>query len=316
MEGAPEGITWGALRTAVPRKASSPRTSPGGARSPSPAARARFLAADRYRVEREWNRYEGTPQRDLFRELRERFLRRWSRPDGWAIDVGSGPLRFTPILGGGDSRRIALDLSREMLRWTPPGADRGNSPLSERVQGDACCPPFQSESFATVVVLGNALGFAGDAAPRLLDAAVELVAPNGSLLIEIAPGPGEHSRYLARLPATAVGRLLRSPPPAVIARIAREGFERDPPRRAEEGPFQRFDAEKLVEGLEHRGFRREEILAVAPALGSQPERTAAVRSDPKSWQHLLMVEETLGRLPDRWPKAAAVLLALARAPSV
>jgi len=298
------------------RRPGRPRRDAIGVSAPAPLpARTRFLEADAYRVAREWNRYEGTPQRDLFRELRERFLRRHSREDGWAIDLGAGPMRYTPLVGGDRARRVALDLSRAMLRWSPPGSSAADRGRIDAVQGDGIDPPVRRDSFNTVALLGNTLGFAGPESGRLLKAAIELVGPGGVLLVEVAPGPGEHSRYLARLPATAVGRLLRAPPRALLGRIEREGFEPDPPRRAGTDAFRRMKAEELRATLERAGFHVEEVLAVAPALGSEPERVAEVRLDPKGWEHLLAIEETLGRSPERWPSAAAVLLAAARAPA-
>lgn len=294
-------------RTAGPRSREADKTVP-------PSSRHRFLAADRYRVEREWLRYEGTPQRDLFRELRERFLLRHATGTGWAVDLGSGPLRFTPLLGGEHARCVALDLSAAMLRQGPVPANLADRWPIERVQGDAVRPPLRPHHFATVGLLGNALGFAGSESIDLLSSALSLVAPGGRVLIEIAPGPGEHSRYLARLPEGAVGRLLRSPPPLVGRRIRAEGFLEDPPRRVEPGTFARWDPRDLATELVRRGFAVEETLSVAPALGSDPTRVAAARGDPKAWARLLELEESLGRDPERWPRAAAVLVAAALPP--
>ena len=146
-------------------------------------------------------------------------------------------------------------------------------------------------------MFGNALGFAGREADRLLLQAEELVAPDGVLLVEVAPGPGERSRYLARLPPSAVARLLRSPVRAVLGRLDREGFRTEPPRRASAGPFRRFSAEDLRNRLERAGWEIRETVAVAPALGPDPVRVAAVHDDAKSWPHLLELEEEIGRRP-------------------
>ena len=53
-------------------------------------------------------------------------------------------------------------------------------------------------------------------------------------------------------------------------------------------------------------------MAIAPALGPDAARISAVRSDPKAWLHLLELEEELGRSSERWPGAAAALLAAQR----
>jgi hypothetical protein len=95
----------------------------------------------------------------------------------------------------------------------------------------------------------------------------------------------------------------------VAGRIAREGFAAEPRRRKVSGEFQRVDPGALRARLESRGFRVLEVVAVAPALGPDGVRAEAAARDSKSWGNLLEVEETLGRSPERWPTAAAVLMA-------
>lgn len=277
-------------------------------------ARERFEGSDRYRVGREWQRYEGTAQRDLFRSLREAFLVRHFRPTGWALDLGSGPGRFTPWLTPAGSGTVAMDLSRVALEVLDEKWPRGRTPeaVPDRVRGDGARPPFRPESFGCVAVLGNTLGFAGPESDALLSAAESLIAPGGRLLVEIAPGPGERSSYLARLPPSSVARLLRSPVRAVLPRVEREGFHREPRRRASDRDFRRYAATSLVDRWTGRGWTVLETLAVAPALGPDSLRAAAVRADPKAWAHLLVLEETLGREPHRQTDAAAVLLAAER----
>jgi len=278
-------------------------------------ARERFVRADRYHVEREWKRYEGTAQRDLYRELRERFLDRHSVDGGWTLDLGSGPGRFTARLGTGNVRRVALDLSREALKilkeaWPTPTT--GVPPLPGRVRGDAVRPPFLPSAFSEVAVLGNTLGFAGAGADQFLEAAESLVAPGGTLLLEVAPGPGERSRYLARLPPGSVRRLLWSPLRAVVPRIEREGYRREPRRKSREGTFRRLRGEDLSRRLTASGWDVREVLAVAPALGPDASRLASVRADPRAWSQLILIEEELGHRPERWKEAAAVLVAAVR----
>ncbi|MGI0155194.1 MAG: class I SAM-dependent methyltransferase [Thermoplasmata archaeon] len=274
--------------------------------------RDRFFANDRYRATREWKRYEGTAQRELFRILRERFLARHAPATKWALDVGSGPGRFTGRLGAPDTpRRVAFDLGGEMLeelrtRW-PRGP--GALPEPELVRGDAVRPPFAIGQVGLVAGLGNLIGFAGDEAPAILESLTSMLTPGGTLLLEVAPGPGEYSRYLRRLPAGSAARLLRSPLSAVAARVAREGFREAPARKQLPGAFRRVDPAKLRGRLVERGFAVEEVVAVAPALGPDGARIQVVREDPKAWGHLLELEEALGRSPEHWPAAAAVLVA-------
>lgn len=276
----------------------------------------RFRTADGYRARREWLRYEGTGQRDLFRELRERFLARHAVDEGWVLDLGSGPGRFLPFAGRAGSRRVALDISREMLNLLPEAwaASGSTDPPPDRVRGDALHPPLVRGRGAEVIVFGNTLGFSGKAADRLLDEAERIVAPGGILVVEIAPAPGERSRYLARLPPSSVARLLRSPTRAVLARLDREGFRPEPPRHETPESFRRFAVRELQDRLVGDGFEMVETVAVAPALGPDALRIEAVRGDAKAWPHLLDLEEEVGRRPERWSEAAAVLLS-ARLPS-
>lgn len=276
----------------------------------------RFLRLERARVEREWARYEGTAQRDLFRELRERYLRRHAREADWVLDVGAGPGRFTLELGGPRSVRVALDLAVRMLEVHRERAEARGLPVQgqlEWVRGDASHPPFRAGTFGEVALLGNTLGFEGRAGPALLDAVEELVRPGGVLLVEAAPGPGERSRYLARLPAGTVRRLFAAPPRAVIPRIEKEGF-REVPLRHRTRSFRRWPADELLGRWRSRGWVPREVLAIAPALGADAARVSAVAEDPRAWSHLLEVEEALGHDPRHWPRAAAILLSVVRPP--
>jgi hypothetical protein len=147
-----------------------------------------------------------------------------------------------------------------------------------------------------------------------MDSVAELVAPQGVLLLEIVAGPGEHSQYLSRLPRRSLTRLLRAPTHAVIARADREGFVAEPSRKQETGGFRRFDPQTLGGRFRSKGWEVRETIAVAPALGAVPAAVDAVRPDPKAWAHLIELEEIVGARPERWRRAAAVLLALAPGP--
>ncbi|MGA8604400.1 MAG: class I SAM-dependent methyltransferase [Thermoplasmata archaeon] len=293
------------------------RPTPRPAPEPHESAAERFRDLDSYRARREWLRYEGTAQRDLFRELRERFLLRHSAGEGWVLDIGSGPGRFLPFVGRDESNRVALDLSREMLKripdvWVNSGR---KGPVPSRVLGDALRPPLEPGHWAEVVALGNPLGFAGPEADRLLETMEDLVRPGGSLLLEVAPSSGERSRYLGRLPPSSLSRFLRAPVPAVLARLDREGFRPEPSRKVTEGSFRRFPPLELHERWRRSGWEVIESMAVAPALGADPRRSAAVRSDHQAWSHLLDLEEQVGRRRERWSGAAAVLLCARSPPS-
>ena len=295
-------------------RASGARPRAVAAHRPGAPARERFLRLDRYRVEREWQRYEGTPQRDLFRELRARFLERHRRREGWTVDLGSGPGRFAPHLGSTEHGPVLLDLSLAALRLAREVADLARH--TALVRGDALAPPLRAGRWSSVVALGNPLGFSEGRAGEFLERTLPLVAPGGTFLLEVVCGPGETSRYLSRLPPGAVRRLLVAPVNLVRSRVAREGFHRGTPRRPEGSAFRRYDPSEIRHELEGEGFDVLETLAVAPCLGLDVERIAAVRPDALAWLHLLELEEAVGRLPQRQGDAAALLIAARRrAPS-
>lgn len=222
------------------------------------------------------------------------------------LDLGSGPGRFLPHIGRSGSKKVALDLSIEMLR----DVERQGRTPPELVRADGLQPPFRNRSFQEVVLLGNSLGFAGPDADRLWDVAGELVAPGGSLILEVVAGAGERSRYLCRLPGSSLGRLFRSPVAALFARVEREGFALDPPRKTDPGSFRRYDPDELKQAVTRRGWWVEETMAVAPALGGDGERLEGVASDPVAWSHLIELEEQVGHREERARRAAAVLLAV------
>jgi hypothetical protein len=209
---------------------------------------------------------------------------------------------------------VAFDVSSMMLErleahWADPIAALTRP---DRVRGDLASAPFPPGRFGEVVLLGNLVGFAGSLGRTVLESAAALVSPEGTLVVEVVPGSGESSRYLGRLPARVVGRLLRSPVRALVPRIEREGFAGEPKRRAEEGGFLRAGPVDLDRWLGPAGWSAVETMAVAPVLGTDAERVAAARGDPKAWEHLLEVEEEVGRRTERWDRAAAVLVALRR----
>ncbi|MFZ0892070.1 MAG: methyltransferase domain-containing protein [Thermoplasmata archaeon] len=280
----------------------------------APPAYERFRELDRYRVEREWRRYEGTPQRDLFRELRSRFLDRHRALGPRTLDVGPGPGRFSAGVGSSTATHVLADLSLEMLRYA-----RGHLGKGERagrydyIRADGIRVPFPPHRFSEVVALGNTLGFAEESASRLLESLAECVAASGTLILEIAPSSGERSRYLRRLPARAVGRLFEAPVSVIQSRIEREGFDPVPSDPGDRHRFRRLKSEEIREWMTDSGLTVEESLAVAPASGLESDRIQAVQKNPKAWAHLIELEERLGRIPARQLSAAAVLVA-ARAP--
>jgi SAM-dependent methyltransferase len=280
---------------------------------PPHRGRDRFVDLDEYRVDREWKRYEGTPLRDLYRELRERFLAR-HRPaaPGRSLEVGPGPGRFTRLIEHDEGRVVLLELSRAMLQRIPAVVPGPGPARVDSVQGDAVWPPFRPQRFQRIAVMGNVLGFAERDAGTMLTRLTSLLAPGGRLLLEFVAGPGERSRYLHRLPAGAIARLLAAPVRAVQPRIQREGFLPIRERLAGDRRFRRFSPDDLAARLTSEGLEVRELLAVAPCLGNDAARLSEIRAAPAGWAHLLEIEEAIGRQPERQRNAAALLLSAER----
>jgi ubiquinone/menaquinone biosynthesis C-methylase UbiE len=297
----------------VPPRARPPRAPERqAAADAAPSAEARFRHLDAYRVEREWKRFEGTPQRELLRTLRERFLDR-NAPgvEGPVLEVGPGPGRFTPRLASSGRAVVLLDLSRPMLerarvRLESEGGQGG--PL-HFVEGNGRFPPLRERRFAGAVLLGNVLGFATSDAEELLQRVARVIRPGGTLLLEIAPGPGEYSRYLHRLPLTALGRLLRAPPSAILPRVLREGFASAETVKRAGKRFRRIGQDEVARLLDSLAFRLIETISIAPCLGSDPARLNTLEIGGSAWGRLLDLEEQAGRPPERWAGAATLLLA-------
>ncbi|HEV2519142.1 MAG TPA: class I SAM-dependent methyltransferase [Thermoplasmata archaeon] len=260
-------------------------------------------------MEREWKRYEGTPQRDLFREVRERFLVRHGGQAGWVLELGPGPGRFSPLVGSNTARRVLLDLSETALRYVRESwGTRTREAIPALVRGDGARPPLLAGRFSQVVALGNPLGFAGESAPEFLRSTLRLLAPGGTILLEAVAGAGEHSRYLRRLPPSVVGRLLRSPVGMLRPRIVREGFEPARGGALARHGFHRFSEAELRQAFRTEGVEWREALAVAPLLGSEPDRLLGIPHDTPAWTHLLELEEEFGRQPARRKVAASLLV--------
>ncbi|HTT34652.1 MAG TPA: class I SAM-dependent methyltransferase [Thermoplasmata archaeon] len=284
-----------------------PSPAPHRERAPPPV-HTRFIGLDEYRAEREWRRLEGTPVRELFRELRRRFLERHAGGTGWAVDLGAGPGRFSPWVGGPGARRVLVDLSRSMLVEATRRWDSAAGPLPDRLLADAIRPPLGPGRFAVVAMLGNVVGFAGSRANAVLEAGIALAAPGATVVVEVAPGPGERSRYLGRLPPGAVRRLLRAPLNAIRPRVEREGFRSVPPSPDHAG-FARLSGADVRAVFDRHGIELLDSLAIAPALGADADRVSAARGDPLAWHRLLELEEAIGRSAARHGRAAALLLA-------
>ena len=210
---------------------------------------------------------------------------------------------------------MLLDVSIAMLRRARTELrEDSTAPPPSFLVGDALRMPFHRAAFQQVVALGNAVGFAEGRWDAMLRSCAGALAPSGTLLVEIAPGHGERARYLHRLPTGAVRRLLRAPRVLAQRRVEGEGFTSQLPKAGHRSRFRRLSVAELDRLLDAEGLRREEAVAVAPCLGTDAERIKAVAEDPVAWVHLLELEEAVGRSPERWASAAAVLLSYRRAP--
>lgn len=324
-----------------PRGRQRSRPAPQGRGDPSRAeyrGSGRFRRAGTYEVEREWRRFEGTPQRELLRTLRERFLERaleTSGPLERALEVGPGPGRFSPWVAQGAARLVLFELSPAMLRAALRAAPRGTtlprrrstSPETvwEPMLGDARRLPLRRESFPRVVALGNVVGFAAPKGPAVLRDLAETVAPGGTLLVESVGKVSERPRFLSSLHGEEVLALLARTPLEEFPRRLAEGWAapsehplRSPGRSGERelpSSFQFLGASEVRGILERAGLVVRRQRTVAPLLGDDPRRVQWVseRGGGRYWRALLQWEETAGGHP-RIVEAGGHLLTFATRP--
>ncbi len=307
---------------------------PGASRAHSPASSrasyrgpGRFRHAGAYEVEREWRRYEGTPQRELLRGVRERFLERALRTASeevrWAAEVGPGPGRFTPLVAQGAERLLLVDLSTPMLRAAAERAETGSGPPSEGgadlVQADASRSPLKERSIDRVVALGNLVGFAGPRARSVLEGLARAVAPGGALVLETQAAVTSMPRFLDEVGPPELRRTFVADPRHELPRLLRGGWRPVPPPKPAgregsggirglggfgglegpggTGPTFRFMARSEVSHLLLReGLDVVDELVAAPLLGGRPELLdTLLRSGGPGLRALLRWEETVGR---------------------
>lgn len=279
----------------------------GGSDRQEYRGRLRFTQAGKYESDREWKRYEGTPQRDLLRLVRERFLLRSLKlvgaGDGLTVEVGPGPGRFTPLLVPSTSRLVLVDLSRSMLLEalrrvrTQPG---GPTSL-EGTLGDASRMPIRAEVAKVAVALGNVVGMSGDRSLAALQEVAGLVAPGGLLIIETVGERVAAPRFVGRVAPGGWRTLLRQDPSRGLPPRLSEGMEDLPAQTTPGSPgseFQFLGTDAVARFLNREGFTVKDQMIAAPLTGGD---AGLVRSIAQAHRGdlapLLRWEESAGRFP-------------------
>ena len=109
---------------------------------------------------------------------------------GHTLDVGCGPGRMSAHLMGQGHSVLGIDLVGEAVRQA---RERGVAALRR----DVFAPLPGEGRWDTVLLADGNIGIGGDP-PALLARAVELVAPRGRVVVDLAPpGFGIHTRNLA-----------------------------------------------------------------------------------------------------------------------
>ncbi|MDE1819696.1 MAG: class I SAM-dependent methyltransferase [Euryarchaeota archaeon] len=271
----------------------------------------RFLSAGRYEVEREWRRLEGTPQRDLLRTLRERFLRRsfpTPLPEGrWAVEVGPGPGRFTPVLAETSAQLLLVDLSREMLRAAAVRRERGLGSRGRRatlalVLGDATAWPVRPGTIERLTAIGNVVGFSGDRAEGILRELSASLAPGGEIVVESVCPTTTLPKFAARWRRDTRAPVLAGDPELRLRPLLGQGWERHHvpggphPSSAE---FHFFHPREIREALARLGIEVREQEVLAPLSGDNPELVGRIaRGGPRGLDELVRWEEAAGHRPE------------------
>lgn len=294
-------------RAPRPSRSRSRRAPAGKDRREDYRGPQRFRSAGAYEVDREWNRYEGTPQRDLLRAVREDFLQRSLRRAPahrrWSVEVGPGPGRFSPFLLPGTQRLVLADLSAAMLR-TALQRLRAGPPRPEGLLADGAHLPIRPGTADVVVALGNVAGFAEESSLAVLSELCTCVGPSGMLVVETTAARTAVLRFPARLSVEDWRSLLRKDPQRWLPDLLRQGSLPVPesstggrePARA--GGFQYLGAAEVARFLEHDGLRVREQLVSAPLTGDDPHLVERLyRLGPGGLTSLLRWERAAGSDP-------------------
>jgi len=299
---------------------------PGHARTPGPGPAAGALRRRRIRerfdasVRREWGRYEGEPWRALVRELRERFLRaHLSDGEGWVLELGPGPGRFTSAVLGGRARVVAVDFSLPMLRaLSRRQAIRSKAARLRRVRGAGELLPFRDGAFRASVALGNILGFSAKDGGRLLCELARVTRPGGRLILDVASPVGATTDFLElatrqrKLP-----QILRDPEYYFLNNVVSSSDRTHQPYAPKRWGFFEFDFYTVAganRALAAAGFRVIDQMAVAPVSAYRARLTKIARREPKTWKNLLTIEERAGRRPGTLETGHGFVLAAVRRP--
>ncbi len=280
------GSAWIEHRIPNPAIAGSNPASPvrPPSRTPSASPRAALPRRKRYRelpaarAEREWERYQGTLQRELWLRLRERFLLRAldasPSQSPWVVELGSGPGRFAPLLTRAGSQALLVDLSPAMIR---EGRRRlGSPPRTHWVLADALRLPIRLGATRLLVALGQLLNLAGGEAPLFLREWDRVLPPGAGWALEV----------------NLEGSSLASP-------SREKGTE----------TLTRFRLEELEGRLASLGWRVEESLKVAPKAGGEEDSCRrALKRWGGNWEQWLEEEERAGRSPEARGGGGAWLL--------
>jgi SAM-dependent methyltransferase len=278
--------------------------------------RERFDAS----VRREWKRYEGDAWRALVRELRERFLsRHLSRGDGWVLELGPGPGRFTRALLGRGARVTAVDLSLPMLRALHRRRTiRSRAARLRRVRGAGELLPFRDGAFRASVALGNILGFSASDGARLLSELARVTRPGGLLILDVASPVSATTDFLeVAARQRLLPRVLRRPGYYFLNKVVGASDRTRQPYAPERWGFFEFDFYTVagVEGaLATAGFRVIDRMALAPIGAFRTRLTTIARRERNTWNHLLALEERAGRRPGTLETGHGFVVAAVRRP--
>lgn len=252
-------------------------------------------------VLQEWNRYSGQDWRVLVRTLRERFLQiHLGGVSGFALELGPGPGRFTPIVRRRPRARVvSIDLSRESLvAARERGARARGLAAIDWVRGVGEFLPLRTGSVDSAVVLGNIVSFAAADGPVVLRELARAVRPGGVLVADFRSSPGAIQQALHRAAdRRLLSRFLRHSRYYLVNRILDSGHQPYAPDRLSPWEVEFYTVPEATRALNRAGFRVIDAMAVAPATAFQDRVLAIARRDTKSWNGLLRIEERIGRRP-------------------
>lgn len=149
--------------------------------------------------DREWSRLSQTPADRVNFAIHVHYLRRFVKPESRVLEIGSGPGRFTQVLGALGCRVLVSDISEVQLQLHRKHSLELDFEgcVEDRQHLDVCdLRALDSESFDAVLCYGGPLSYVFDQAAPALRECARVCRPGGRVLASVMSLWGSCHRLL------------------------------------------------------------------------------------------------------------------------